>query len=391
MRPNFAGKVRLKGYSDSGTVLRVATFRDIHDASCVPHSDRRAHRVDGQVGLTAKQAPPPAQKAAARPAPIASHDRAAPAVALDAATAAVRQYCTTCHNDRRKAGGLTLAAFDATHAAQEAPIAEKIIRKLRAGMMPPPGAKRPDEATLLGVAAALETHIDQVAATRPHVGPRPFQRLNRAEYARSIRDLLALEIDVDAFLPPDTSSGGFDNVADVQVSSATLMQGYLRAATRISWLAIGDRNASASEAAYSIPRTASQMRRVDGAPIGTRGGISVLHVFPADGEYSFRMMLASSSNVLYGSPARGEQIEVSIDGERVALMDVNPRMTESDPNGMNIFTPLVQDPGGTETRHGGVHSALQGVGRRPHRTSRAHARGRPDRPCRRASPRCRIC
>ncbi len=120
------------------------------------------------------------------------------------------------------------------------------------------------------------------------------------------------------------------------------MQGYLRAATRISWLAIGDRDATASETAYSIPRTASQMRRVEGAPIGTRGGISVLHVFPADGEYSFRMMLASSSGQLYGGPARGEQIEVSIDGERVAVVDVNPRMSESDPTGMNIYTPRVQ-------------------------------------------------
>jgi hypothetical protein len=289
--------------------------------------------------VSATQAPR-ARTIAVRP-PIASHAPAPEPLALEAATAVVREYCTTCHNDRSKAGGLTLATFDATNAAHEAATAEKMIRKLRAGMMPPPGAKRPDEATLVGVATALETHIDHVAATHRSAGPRPFQRLNRAEYARSIRDLLALELDVDAFLPPDTASAGFDNVADVQVSSATLMQGYLRAATRISWLAVGDRQAAATEAAYSIPRTASQMRRVDGAPIGTRGGISVMHVFPADGDYAFRMMLASSSNVLYGSPARGEQIEVSIDGERVALMDVNPRMTESDPNGMNIYTPAV--------------------------------------------------
>jgi hypothetical protein len=278
----------------------------------------------------------------ARPAPIASHDAAAaPPLALDAATAVVRQYCTTCHNDRSKTGGLTLAAFDAATAPEHAVTAEKIIRKLRSGMMPPPGAKRPDEATLAGVAVALERHIDQAAAARPNAGPRPFQRLNRAEYARSIRDLLGLDIDVNAFLPPDTVSGGFDNVADVQISSATLMQGYLRAATRISWLALGDPRATPSETGYAVPRTASQMRRMEGAPIGTRGGISVVHVFPADGEYSFRMMLASSSNVLYGNPARGEQIEVSIDGARVALMDVNPRMTESDPNGMNIYTPPV--------------------------------------------------
>jgi hypothetical protein len=295
----------------------------------------------GSLGAIANEPSPRDQKSVAPPLPLASHDSAAAPLALGAATAVVRQYCTTCHNDRGRAGGLTLARFDATHAAEDTSTAEKMIKKLRAGMMPPPGAKRPDEATLVGVAAALETDIDRVAATRPNAGPRPFQRLNRAEYARSIRDLLGLEIDVDAFLPPDTVSAGFDNVADVQVSSATLMQGYLRAATRISWLAVGDRHASASETAYAVARTASQMRRVEGAPIGTRGGISVVHVFPADGDYSFRMMLASSSNVLYGRPARGEQIEVSVDGERVALMDVNPRMTESDPNGMNIYSPRV--------------------------------------------------
>jgi hypothetical protein len=275
-------------------------------------------------------------------APVASHDPASTPPTLAATTATIRQYCTTCHSDRGKAGGLSLAAFDAADAVTEAVVAEKMIRKLRAGMMPPPGAKRPDEQTLQGMAAALETHIDQAAASRPNAGPRPFQRLNRAEYARSIQDLLGLEVDVNAFLPPDTASDGFDNVADVQVSSATLMDGYLRAATSISWLAVGDRNASASETTHRIPRTASQMRRVEGAPMGTRGGISVVHIFPADGEYSFRMQLASSSNVLYGSPARGEQIEVSIDGARVALVDINPRMTESDPTGMDLFTPRVQ-------------------------------------------------
>src|SRR6266508_2471856 len=104
---------------------------------------------------------------------------------LEDTTAIVRQYCTTCHNDRTKAGGLTLAAFDAATAPAEATVAEKIIRKLRVGMMPPPGAKRPDEGTLLGVATTLEAHIDKAAAVNPNPGWRPFQRLNRAEYARS--------------------------------------------------------------------------------------------------------------------------------------------------------------------------------------------------------------
>jgi hypothetical protein len=292
-----------------------------------------------QAGAGAAQAPVPPRPAS--PAPAVAHDAGRGPIPLDAVTAVIKQYCTSCHSDSRKAGTLTLAAFDASASANNPVVAEKIIRKLRAGMMPPAGARRPDEATIDGVAAALEQHLDAAAAARPNAGARPFQRLNRAEYARSIRDLLGLEVDVEAYLPPDTVSGGFDNVADVQVSSPTLMEGYLRAATRISFLAIGDRRASPSEVTHRIPRTLSQMRRVEGAPVGTRGGISVVHIFPADGEYSFRMQLASSSNVLYGSPARGEQIEVSVDGARVALMDVNPRMTESDPTGMDIITPKV--------------------------------------------------
>jgi hypothetical protein len=247
-----------------------------------------------------------------------------------------------CHNDRSKAGGLTLAGFDAAKAETNAEVAERMIRKLRVGMMPPPGAKRPDAATLLGVAAALETHLDKLASLSPRPGSRPFQRLNRAEYARSVHDLLGLEIDVAAFLPPDTVSGGFDNVADVQAPSATVMEGFVRAAGRIATLAIGDRAARPTEATYRVPRTASQMQRVEGAPMGTRGGVSVVHIFPADGEYSFRMMLHSSGDgTLFGSTARGEQLEVSVDGVRVALVDINPRMSEADANGMNVHTPRV--------------------------------------------------
>ncbi|HUE90162.1 MAG TPA: DUF1592 domain-containing protein [Vicinamibacterales bacterium] len=293
--------------------------------------------VGATVAATAARGPGQVRgPAAARP----PAEQTAP-LSLAAATAAVRENCTSCHNDRGSAGGLTLAAFDASKATAEPVVAEKMIRKLRAGMMPPPGAKRPSPETLQGIVVALESHLDEAARANPNPGPRPFQRLNRAEYARSVKDLLGLEIDVARFLPPDTVSGGFDNVADVQASSATLMEGYLRAATRISLLAVGDRNASATEASYRIPRTMSQMRRVPGAPVGTRGGISVVHVFPADGEYSFRMMLHSSSGRLYGSPARGEQIEVSIDGARVVLVDVKPNMSESDPNGMNVHTPRV--------------------------------------------------
>ncbi|MGH9389756.1 MAG: DUF1587 domain-containing protein, partial [Vicinamibacteria bacterium] len=167
-------------------------------------------------------------------------------------------------------------------------------------------------------------------------------RLNRAEYARSIHELLGLYVDVTAFLPPDTVSHGFDNVADVQTMSPTLMEGYLRAAGKIGRLAVGDPNTGATEATYKLPRTGSQMEHVEGAPFGTRGGISIVHHFPADGQYIFKMMLhGSPTGQLYGAAVKGEQIEISIEGDRVALLDIDPMMDESDPNGMNIESPAV--------------------------------------------------
>jgi mono/diheme cytochrome c family protein len=263
-------------------------------------------------------------------------------LSLESQTAIVKQYCVTCHSDRGKAGGLTLAAFDASRAVDNAQTTEKMIHKLRLGMMPPAGAKRPDEATLTALASALEGQVDQAAAASPNPGWRPFQRLNRAEYARAVQDLLALDMDVTAFLPPDTISSGFDNVADAQGFSPTLMQGYLRAASKISSLAVGDPTAAPGESTYKVPRTASQMRHVEGAPLGTRGGLSVVNVFPADGEYTFRIQLHSiPTGQLFGSTTEGEQIEVSINGERAALLTISTRMSESDPNGMNLTTPRI--------------------------------------------------
>jgi hypothetical protein len=260
-----------------------------------------------------------------------------------AETALVKQYCTTCHSDRGKSGGLTLMAFDAEQVADpdRAVVAEKMIRKLRAGMMPPPGARRPDESELMALASSLETRIDRATAQNPNPGWRPFQRLNRAEYARSVGDLLAVDIDVNAFLPPDSLSGGFDNVADSQSFSPALMQGYLRAASKVAALAVGDPEAETSEAHYRVAKTASQLRRVDGAPIGTRGGISVMHTFPADGDYVFRMDLhGNADGFLFGGPANGEQIELSINGERKSILDIDPRMAEVT-TGLSLKTPPI--------------------------------------------------
>ena len=135
----------------------------------------------------------------------------------------VARNCAVCHDDDAKTGGLSLEHFDAAKIEQNAAAAEKMIRKLRAGMMPPPSvADRPDEAMLKSFAESLEARIDLAAAAAPNPGSRPFQRLNRAEYARAVHDLLALDVDVTAFLPPDTLSQGFDNVADVQSFSAKI-------------------------------------------------------------------------------------------------------------------------------------------------------------------------
>jgi hypothetical protein len=254
-------------------------------------------------------------------------------------SALINQYCLGCHNDRMKSGGMTLQQFDLAHVDKQAQLTEMMIRKLRAGLMPPAGAKRPDPTTVKTFAASLEAAIDTVAAGRPNPGWRAFQRLNRAEYARSIRDLLALDVDVAALLPPDALSAGFDNIADAQSFSPAVMEGYIRAAAKIATDALGDPAANPTSATYSIPSTASQMRHVEGAPFGSRGGVSVVHNFPADGEYVFNIRLQAATNGgLIGRRSQNEQIDISIDGERLALLDINPTLTESTGLGLNVRT-----------------------------------------------------
>ncbi len=275
--------------------------------------------------------------------PVAAASQTSGLLPVEAQNALVAASCVSCHNDRSKAGGLSLQSFDAAKVQENADVAEKMIRKLRANMMPPSTVRnRPDAATLNAFAASLEAPLDRAAALNPNPGRRTFQRLNRAEYARAVRDLLGIDVDVSAFLPGDTFSDGYDNIADVQVFSPTLLQGYLTAASRIATLALGDRKATPTEATYKVPRTQSQMVHVEGTPLGTRGGTSVVHIFPADGEYTFRMMLHSvPTGQLFGSTVQDEQLEVSVDGERVAVLTINFRMRETDDLGMSIVTPRV--------------------------------------------------
>jgi mono/diheme cytochrome c family protein len=251
----------------------------------------------------------------------------------------IADYCLACHGDASRTAGLSLEAFDAGRPEAEAETAEKILRKLHTGMMPPSFAPQPEPETVKAFVEALEKRIDEEAAKNPNPGRRTFQRLNRAEYARSVEDLLGLEVDVEALLPPDTVSHSFDNIADVQGMSPTVMDSYLRAADKISREAVGDPEVEPSVATYKAPKTASQVRHVEGAPFGTRGGIAVVHNFPADGEYVFSIELhASPEGYLFGQTSEGEQIDVSIDGERVALVPVDPLMSEEDEAGMKLET-----------------------------------------------------
>jgi mono/diheme cytochrome c family protein len=281
---------------------------------------------------------------AARQAPAAA------AGAPDTPQAIVARNCATCHNDRTKSGNLSLQSFDVATAGQHSETAEKMIRKLRAGQMPPAGSRRPSDAMLDALADALEAQADAHAASDPAPGRRTFQRLNRAEYARSIHDLLKLDVNAGEYLPLDTKSANFDNIADAQLLSPTLMQAYLTAAAEISRLAVGDPAATAREASYPVTRWTSQREHVDGTPYGTRGGVSVVHTFPADGDYRFRVSFYhETTGALYGNGRAAlhtaqapEQVEVSVDGERVAVLDIDRWMNTSDPDGVNLRTDPVR-------------------------------------------------
>ncbi len=277
----------------------------------------------------------------------AAEGAATPTAAVTAEhNATLRTYCMVCHNDRMRTGNMSMAGFDAGDAPASPELAEKVISKLQLGMMPPPGARRPEEDTLLEIAVSLEDQLDSSAAADPNPGRRSFQRLNRAEYTAAIRDLFALDVDASNYLPQDTLSANFDNIADVQLLSATLMDSYLRAAGEISRLAVGDPDAAPAETSYFVSRWASQRRQVEGAPYGTRGGLAVDHTFPADGHYIFRLSLhhevcgpiVGTGAAALNSEENPERIELSIDGERAALLSIDPWMHTSDPNGATMLT-----------------------------------------------------
>ncbi len=242
----------------------------------------------------------------------------------------VNRYCAGCHNDKLKTGGFSWASVDLAHPERSAEFVENAIRKMRAGVMPPSGLPRPEPAAIAAFTTSLEAGIDKLAASSSIPGKPILHRLNRVEYRNSIRDLLDLDVDVTSLLPPDVQSQGFDNMADVLTISPALMDGYIRASSKISRLAAGDTDISPSVTTYQLTKEVSQLGHVDGAPIGTRGGMSIVHNFPVDGDYVFKLSFYYSiDGPLFGKiQGKGQQIEVSINGDRAALFDIDPNRTK---------------------------------------------------------------
>jgi mono/diheme cytochrome c family protein len=230
----------------------------------------------------------------------------------------LNQYCITCHNQRARTAGLALDEIDLSHVGADAETWEQVVRKLRAGTMPPDGVRRPERAVSAGVASWFEDQLD-AAAVAPQPGRQLLRRLNRAEYGNAVRDLLGLQVDGRSLLPPDDSAFGFDNIADLLVVSPALLERYLVAADRVSALAVGELEAAAGSETYHLRGDQSQATHLEGLPLGTVGGIAVDHVFPADGEYAFHLALFRNNLEGIRGLEHPHQVEIAVDGERVFL------------------------------------------------------------------------
>ena len=217
------------------------------------------------------------------------------------------QYCVTCHNEKLKTGGLELDKLDLDQVGAHAETWEKVVRKVRAGVMPPAAARRPDRKALDAFATTVEGALDHAAAANPNPGRTPLHRMNRGEYANAIRDLLGLEVDPATLLPADDSSNGFDNIADVLGISPALLERYVSAAAKISRLAVGDPDTAPTDVTYTIKGDLSQTETIDDLPLGTRGGAMIRHNFPLDGEYLIKLsLLKLSFGQVFGQSAEGQ-------------------------------------------------------------------------------------
>jgi len=238
--------------------------------------------------------------------------------------AVLDQYCVTCHNQSARTAELLLDQADVENIGEGPELWEKVVKKLRAGAMPPAGMPRPDQATYDSFATYLETALDSAAAAHPNPGRPVLHRLNRVEYANAVRDLLAVEIDGETLLPADDSRYGFDNIGDVLTVSPALLERYLSAARKISRLAIGDPHIAPVFEGYNVPKYFVQDDRMnEDLPFGSRGGIAVRHHFPLDGEYLLKVRLARNSrDYIAGLLDRPHQLDVRLDGARLKLFTI---------------------------------------------------------------------
>jgi mono/diheme cytochrome c family protein len=241
----------------------------------------------------------------------------APSASIHRAT--LDRFCVTCHNARLRTAGLLLDQADVDHPETNAAVWEKVLHKLRAREMPPAGVSHPDDATYSALADFLETTLDSAAAAHPNPGRPAAYRLNRFQYANSIRDLIGLEIDAASLLPADDSGYGFDNIGDVLTVSPVLLEKYLSAAATISRQAIGDRSLAPTSTEYSVPpATVQTQRETRDLPIGSRGGIAVHHHFPLDAEYVIKVRLqrGKDATTIVGMSDR-RRLDVRLDGHLI--------------------------------------------------------------------------
>ena len=296
VRSNVTGT----GYNVAGTRYKVASTR------CKAPSLVAFVALIVAVSTTASSR----ATAAAAQAPAAqSSAPIAPRALLDT-------YCVTCHNQRTKTAGLMFDTMDLAKLPEHGDVWEKTVRKLRGGMMPPPGVRRPDQASVDSMVSWLERSLDEAAAAHPNPGRVALHRLNRAEYAAAIEDLLGIKIDPAALLPKDDEAEGFDNVASVLTVSPSFLDQYISAARVVSARAVGNPAARPGSQTYRPTRGSDQSLRVDGLPLGTRGGLLVEHLFPADGDYKFNIPNMAIAGYVRGMEYKHTLI-VTIDGVKV--------------------------------------------------------------------------
>ena len=234
-------------------------------------------------------------------------------------------YCATCHNARLKTADLALDTIDVSDPASNPAVWEKVLQKVRTGVMPPPQVRHPDPAAIASFLGSIEGSLDRAATAHPNPGRVPLiHRLNRTEYRNAIRDLLAVddlpkEMDISLLLPPDEIGEGFDNMADALFVSPSLIERYVGAARKISRLAVGDLAAPRMIDTYQLSGQLPQDVHLEELPLGTRGGVLIRRTFPVDGEYTFDVQVARGGVYDPSTAGEGFELELTVDGARAQL------------------------------------------------------------------------